>query len=267
MGSFKSWLIGEGKDIFGFEGRTGRECVPPAISEDPVASLASDVIVELMMSREVGGLTPVMEFSNQVRWGEGAGAVEAVMSPLGSYKTTIRRMQPDLEGRNVWTCRKVVPYKAMLERGGVLDERVGWMLLEEVERVRRQDIEAPSRDYKGLPGLVRKASLAFQRKGTMPEIFIYRGVKEVVEARNYLVAFELRGQGVEAPGRARVEEFVVNMSYDPDAGMIRVFGHDVQSKARGHQWYPKPSEWDEKFSSGQEEREIIECIGGALSAY
>lgn len=267
MGSFKSWLVREGRDIFGFEGREGRERVPPAIQENPVSNAVSDVIVELMMSKEVGGLKPVLEFSNQVRWGQGAGAVEAVMSPVGSYRTTIRRMQPDLEGRDVWVCKKVVPYKGMLERGVAMDERVGWMLLEEVERVRSQDIEAPSHDYTGLPGLVRKASLAFQRKGTMPEIFIYRGVKEIVESRNYLVVFELRGHGVEAPGRARVEEFVIDMSYDPDAGMIRVFGHDVQSRARGHQWYPKPAEWDERFSSGQDEREIIECIGGALSAY
>jgi hypothetical protein len=57
------------------------------------------------------------------------------------------------------------------------------------------------------------------------------------------------------------------MSYNPKSGMIRSFGNDIQSPAKGHRWYPQPSEWDEYFSSGQSESEISECIAAALSTY
>jgi hypothetical protein len=101
----------------------------------------------------------------------------------------------------------------------------------------------------------------------MPEIFIFSGVKEIKKDENYLIEFDLRGQGVEAPGSARVERFVIDMSYNPKTGMIKSFGHDIQSPTRGHVWYPQPSEWEELFSNGQDAKEIVETIGAALSTY
>lgn len=261
-------MIGEGKDIFGFDRRSGAsKPVRVGGSDGPITDISSDLVIEFMMSRPVCGAEPVSEFSNQIRWGEHHGAVEMVISPLGSYKSIIRRLQPDLEGREVWVCKRVMPYKEMLSANIVVDEKIGWVLLEEVERIKKQDIEAPSGEYDGLQGLVHKASRLFQRKGVIPEIFVYRGVRELERGLNYLIVFEVRGHGVEAPGSARVEQFVVNMSYNPKTGMIRSFGHDVQSPTRGHRWYPQPSEWDEYFSSGQGEDEVLGCIGGALSTY
>lgn len=268
MASFKVWLMGEGRDLFGFERRSGSG---PATSEKkdhgPIKCINSDAIVEFLVSNKVLESRPVSDFSNQVRWGEGPGAVKMVISPLGSYKSVIRRLQTDLEGGEVWACKRVLPYREMLSADMVMNERIGWTILEEVERIKKQNIEVPSGNYDGLERLVHKASRAFQRKGVMPEIFIYRGVRELEKARNYLIVFEVRGQGVEAPGSARVEQFVVNMSYSPKTGMIRSFGHDVESPTKGHRWYPQPSEWDEYFSAGQDEAEIIDCVGRALSTY
>lgn len=262
------WLMGEGRDLFGFEGRSDARSAQYEKKDcGPIKCINSDAIVEFLVSNKVLERHPVSEFSNQVRWGEGTGAVKMVISPLGSYKSVIRRLQKDLEGVDVWACKRVLPYREMLSSSSVIDEGIGWRIMTEVERIKKQEIEAPSGDYDGLGRLVHKASRAFQRKGVMPEIFIYRGVRELDKDRNYLIVFEVRGQGVEAPGSARVEQFVVNMSYNPETGMIRSFGHDVQSPAKGHRWYPQPSEWDEYFSSGQDDSEIIDCIGGALSTY
>ena len=82
------------------------------------------------------------------------------------------------------------------------------------------------------------------KRGILPEIMIPIGIKTIKENQRYIMHFELRGHGVEAPGSARVEAFMVEMSYDPKTGMIRSFGHDVQSPTRGHTWIPQPSEWD-----------------------
>jgi hypothetical protein len=57
------------------------------------------------------------------------------------------------------------------------------------------------------------------------------------------------------------------MSYNPKTGLIRSYGHDVQSKTKGHSWTPQPSEWDEYFSPAQSIKEITDCICAALSTY
>jgi hypothetical protein len=61
--------------------------------------------------------------------------------------------------------------------------------------------------------------------------------------------------------------FEINMSYNPKTGLVRSFGHDVQSPMKGHVWYPQPSEWDEYFSPAQDVSEIVDSICGALSTY
>lgn len=267
MGSFRRWVLREGADIFGFDKRSKTTNLPRSQNQNPVNEMKSDLMVEFMLSRPIDGVSPVADFSNQIRWGEGTGSVRMVVSPLGSCKGTIRRLQPDLEGREVWACKRVMPFKKVLEDGVHVDDKLGWVLLEEVEKVRRGIVEAPSHDWGGFHRLVSKAARKFQRHDIMPEIFMYKGVREAKKDSNYLIVFEVRGHGVEAPGRARVEEFIVDMSYNPSTGMVRCFGHDVQSPTRGHVWYPAPSEWDEYFSSGQGEDEILDCIGGALGAY
>ena len=112
-----------------------------------------------------------------------------------------------------------------------------------------------------------KVAEAARRKGTIPEIFVFRGVRMVDKGRHYNIHFELSGQGVEAPGSSRVEQFSIEMAYDKNSGMIRSFGHDIQSPTRGHLWYPQPSEWDEKFSPYQDDGEIVSAICAALSTY
>lgn len=257
----------EGKDIFGFEGRGGK-AVPPAEEDDrPVMGLHADVIVEYMMSQSVDGVEPVMEFSNHIRWGKGHGAIEMVISPFGSYKSIIRRMQPDLEGRNVWACKRVIPYKDILDANLEIDEKLGMVIMEQVNKVRGEDTESPSHEWGGMRSLVRRMGGFLQRRDVLPEVFIYTGTKEVEKDRKYLLSYELKGHGVEAPGSSRVEQFLIDMVYDPKTGMVRSFGYEVQSPTSGHLWYPQPSEWDEFFSSGQKQNEILECVAGAMSTY
>lgn len=262
-------MIREGKDIFGFESKMGssNNASKNTISDKPIIGIHSDVIVEFMLSNPLEGPAPVSEFSNQVRWGSNTGAVEMVISPFGSYKAIIRKAQPDLEGRHVWACKRIMPFKDLMNVNEVVDDRVADTILVEVDKVRREETRSPSHEYSGLASLTRKAANVFKRRDVCPDVFIFRGIKEAVTNRSYMIFFELRGHGVEAPGASRVEQFVIEMNYSPSTGMIRSFGYEVQSPTRGHRWYPQPSEWDEYFSSGQPDNEIVECIAGALSTY
>jgi len=267
MTTFRRWLLGEGRDIFGFERKREERSAPTARSDMPIKDINSDLVVEFMLSNRIGGSEPIMEFSNQIRWGDKPGAIMMTITPLGSYKSIVRRLQLDLEGREVWTCKRMFLYKDLAFATEQFDENLANYIFESMESIHKEELEAPSHDYKGLRSLVTKTARLAQRRDVIPEIFLFRGVKEVEKDRNYLVFFELRGQGVEAPGSARVEQFAITFTYDPKTGMIRSFGNDIQSPARGHRWTPQPSEWDEYFSSGQKESEIAECIAAALSTY
>jgi hypothetical protein len=267
MTSFKDWLVNEGGDIFGFEKAAKISAPEKQDQENPIQDIHCDVVMEFLSSVEVNGKRPIVEFSSQVRWGEDTGAVQMVVSPFGSYKSIIRRLQPDLEGKSVWACKKILPYKEILDANRKVDEHLANVILKHIEAVSTHSVEAPSHEYDGLVRLVNRMSRVAQRRDVIPEIMIYKGSRELKRNEHYIIVFEVRGHGVEAPGSARVEQFHIEMCYDPKTGMIRSFGHDIQSPTKGHVWYPQPSEWDEKFSSGQDEDEIVDCISAALSTY
>lgn len=267
MESFRQWLIQEGGDIFGFERRPKSADPEKKESDTPIQDIHCDVVMEFLASKEINGKMPIMEFSSQMRWGEETGALQMIVSPFGSYKSIIRRLQPDLDGRYVWTCQKILPYKEILDADMKVDEHLAEVLLEHIESISKFDVKAPSHEYNGLNRLVNKMARVSQRKGVIPEIFLYRGVREIKANERYIIVFECRGHGVETPGSGRLEQFHIEMCYNPSSGMVRSFGYDVQSPTKGHKWCPQPSEWDECFSSGQEDSEIVDCIAAALSTY
>lgn len=264
MRNFKEWLLSE--DIFGFEQRKN-SIVSKNKKEDYIVRIDPDIIFEVMLKVKIGGHEPFSSFHDQIQWGKEPGAVRIVVSPLGSFKNITRKLQTDLEGNKVWVCKKIMPYKEILHSDRQLDEELAEKILKDTEEIYKEEINAPSKEYENLERLVLKISNIARRKGTIPKIFIYRGIKQIKKNENYLIYFECKGHGVESPGNARLEQFIIDMSYNPSTGMIRSFGYNVESPTSGHLWYPEPSEWDEHFSSSQKEEEIAECIGSALSTY
>lgn len=266
MKTFIEWIIEEKTDIFGFE-KTVKAKAPAAVYDGPILPINAEVLIETMVKEELHGRPAFSEYGDQVQWGKTPGAVRMVISPLGSFKSIIRKMQIDLEGKEVWSCKLVVPYKDLMRSNIRIDESFAMDLFKKIEKVDKEQIEAPDANYKGLRSLCVSLANHCCRKDIIPEIFIFTGVKEMKKDENYLIEFECRGQGVETPGSGRIERFVIDMSYNPKTGMIRSFGHDIQSPTKGHVWYPQPSEWDEYFSPNQSSKEIIGNIGAALSTY
>lgn len=266
MKTFKNWLISEGKDLFGFE-RDSAEPKRKVEDESPITPISADIILEYLHSRDIDGHKCFSDSHDHVQWGRHPGAVQMVISPLGSFKSIIRKLQVDLLGEQVWVCKEIVPYKEILKATVKLDEDVAEDIFEKLSAHWKCDVEAPSGDYAGLEHLTIKVAEACRRKDVIPELFVYRGVRMMDRNRRYNIHFELAGQGVEAPGSSRVEQFSIDMVYEKDSGMIRSFGYDIQSPTKGHVWRPQPSEWDEKFSPSQDENQIVAAICAALSTY
>lgn len=258
--------MSEGKDLFGMD----RASVPSATTRDnegPVRSINSDMIIERMMGRKLGDMEAFSKFHDHIQWGMHPGSVQMVITPLGSFKSIIRKLQEDLHGEKVWVCKKIIPYKEILDASEQLDEEVSDEIFEKIMECWVVDSEAPDGEYKGLERLSVKVAERCRSKEVKPEIMVFRGVRRMKMGEHYNIHFEVSGQGVEAPGSSRVEQFSIEMVYDKGSGMIRSFGHDIQSPTKGHVWYPQPSEWDENFSPNQNEKEIVEAIAAAFSTY
>lgn len=266
MATFKEWLVSEWSDIFGFEKPPRKESTEKDY-DGPIMPIKAEMLIETMMKENLRGQEPFSAYADQIQWGRSPGAIRMVISPLGSFKSIVRRLQLNLEGKEVWVCKSIIPYKDLMHSNLKFDENFAMDLFEKIERISEDQIEVPDREYRGLRDLTVALAHKCRMKNTMPSIFVFTGVKEMKEDRNYLIEFECRGHGVETPGSARVERFVIDMSYNPKTGMIKSFGHDVQSPTKGHRWYPQPSEWEEYFSPNQKREEIIEAISSAFKTY
>jgi len=263
---FKNWLLKE-NDIFGFEkGKRAKE-QPAEVNDYPIVPINTELVVNALMKMEISTHEPFSKSLDEVQWGRDVGAVKMVISPLGSFKSIVRKLSTDLDGNRVWLCKKILPYNDLLHATQAFDENLALEVFKHIEVVANEETETPSREYDGLEKLTRRVAAVCRRKDVMPEIFIFKGIKQIAKNENYLIYFECTGHGVEAPNSSRLEQFIIDMSYDRRAGIIRSFGHDVQSKTRQHLWIPQPSEWDEYFSPRQSETDIATCIGAALSTY
>ena len=264
MDTFRQWLENSG-DIFGFEGK--RHEKPSEVNEDPIVPVDAEVIIETMLGTDIGGRKAFSDYPAQIQWGREPGAMRMVITPLGSFKSIVRKLSTNLKGESVWVCKKIIPYKDIMRSNDRFDEAFAMDLFEQIEEISKGEMEAPVLNYNGLESLTLKVANRCVRNDVLPEIFVFRGVRAIKKNENYVIFFEPRGHGVEAPGSARLEQFMIDMSYDGKTGMVRSFGHDVQSPTKGHVWYPQPSEWDEYFSPTQDKNEIADAISSAFRTY
>lgn len=265
MGNFNNWLVSEGKDLFGFEKRISPE--KRADDDMPIDPIDADTIMESLMERKIYDMEAFSNFHDHVQWGRHPGALQMVISPLGSFKSIIRRLQDHLLGERVWVCKKIMPYKDLLNAKFSKEQDMTDIMFEAIEKCSEEDIEPPSKDYSRLENLTLKVAKDSRKEAIKPELMVFRGVRMVEKDRHYNIHFECRGHGVEAPGGMRLEQFSIDMSYDPRTGMIRSFGYGIQSPTRQHLWQVQPSEWDELFSPHQKEEEIVSCVCSAFSTY
>ena len=96
---------------------------------------------------------------------------------------------------------------------------------------------------------------------------MFQAVRKVDE-NNYLIQFEVRGHGVEAPDQKRIEENLTQITYDKEAGTIRVQNYNVESPVGGaHEWAIAPQDLDMYFLPSQPRDEIAECVAVHFKYY
>lgn len=263
--NFKKWvLIKENKDIFGFEKKTNI-AQNQVLDENPIKNLDSQTIIDILLKKKLNDTTPFSEYSNQIQWGNENGALRLVIGPLGSFKTTIRRKQTNLEGNTSWICKKIVPYQKFIEENIHDEEEFANLIFEKIQKIHENKFESAINEYKNLKHLVVDIARRCQQRDILPEELVYKGIRELNE-NNFLIYFEARGHGVEVPDFNRLEQFIIDMSYNKKQGLIRSIGYEILSPTKQHIWTPGTADWDELFSPSQKE-EIAEQVTNAFKTY
>lgn len=259
---FKTWLLSEKADIYGFEGNQ-RKIDPLVTNELPIIPVVSDKLMEELCRHDLGVKKAKWDWNNLVEWGRGeTGDLHVELSPLGSYKAVVRRKINDLEGTPIWICKAIHPIG---ETGRDTNEQaMADQLMEEIQKFDDQMVEMPVHEYDDMPRLVE--TLARKVIKATPKFMRFGGVMKN-EKNHYTIILNPNGYGAEAPGSRRVEEFLIEMVFYPVAGVIRSWAYDVSSPMKNHRWDIEPSEWDEKFCPTQSIDEITDAIANAFYTY
>lgn len=260
--TFQNWMFHEGKDIFGFE-KDKKDLSQVENPKDalPIIDVSTTRIVENLSNWRINHKNVIAEWGNQVQWGEGPGALMATFTPLGSFKTIIRKLNFDLEGNPTWICKGIIPLNYIRLR---TEENIASLIHERVLDIDSQEIDSPSEEFPEFDKLIYKLASAVKRYA--PDIFVFESVKQL-DRWHRLIYMSLRGAGSGAPGGNRVNEFIIECNFKPKMGLLRIFGYDVQSPMKVHSWISQPSEFDEYFAPTQNETEIIDAIVSALRTY
>ena len=276
MRRFNNWLKDkiikeewEFKDIFGFEA----EYPQFEKKEDdgkPIKRLDSSQVLDELARSPLGTKEATHSWHDMVEWGRGDnGDMKVTMSPLGSYKATIKKRQMDLEVNTIWVTKKVIPLNAQsfpdqpVSKPTKSESVIAGEIMENLIKIDKELINASKHEFE-LEDLV--VEVAQKVKIYAPQIFHFNGCRKIDE-NNYIIYLGVRGQGVQRRGQRRLEQFDINISFIPKKGIIKAWGCDISSPVKGRKWEIRPSEWNEIFATQQSKAEISECIINSLLTY
>lgn len=261
--SFNNWIqkrINEYAD-FGFISKGPRIQLASPDSNEPFKSVNVDTVCRQLRNINIGIKEAVDTFPCEVQWGDDVGAIKLFFYPYGGLRCSIRRLGVDMQGENVWVCKKVIP---ITEKYDENQDTLIFDLRERLETIDKEGINGPSGEYTKLETLVLHLASALNII-EKHKILMYEGIRKVKENRHYIIHFGCMGMGVQAMGQRRLDQFQIDVRYIENKGCILINGQDVGDSIKSHRWITQPADIMEYFFPSQPEKEIIECIQTHLS--
>ena len=257
--SFKTWV--ERKDIFGFEKEVGFK-KPNPMDEKPINRFNIDLFMWRLSHNQIGNREAHRKFVNECHWGEGTGALRMKVFP--DLHVELARKTADLNGNKVWVTKRL--WYINREGYGGHEDAVSQQLLDELQTIDKQPIESVNREFDldELEHMVH--SMASSMKRVARGYFMFEGIKKLND-RHYIIRFNVRGQGVEAPDQRRVIENQTMVYYDDDTGKIRVTNKNIETNVGGHAWEYMPSDLDIIFVPTQSHDEMNEVLATTMRWY
>lgn len=259
MRSFKAYV--EATDIFGFETKKTEEPLYDELDNKPLQQFNVESMIEYLARKRLGMYSPQVNFMNEIQWGERAGAVKLEVAPRMAFH--VKKLGFDVNGHSRWISKKM--FQLNRTGAGGYEDSVANEIYEVLLQVAKTPLESAKKDFDHLDRLVE--DIATKMRRVAKPMFIYEGIRKLSD-ENYIIKFSVRGQGVEAPHHQRIEEVLTQITYDKDAGTIRVTNYKVASDVGGpRSWKIKPSDLDLFFFPSQDRDEISETIAVHFKYY
>lgn len=258
---FKQWLLSEMAD-FGFD--QDQQSKPKGGTDEMEGDdlfkvvNSSKIITELTRFPALGPNRPYRKWNDIIEWGNGPGAIQVGISPLGAMRIIIRRMTNDLCGESTWICTKVIPLDDITAENKEIS--IAHDVYNVITEVSNEMIPGPAKEFDEFERLSWKLWTASKRDHPSYCMFPI-GIRKQNE-NYYKLVFEFRGQGVgqKNGNGGRAEQFDIDLIWEPKKGLIRCMGYDIDSSMRQHSWEIQPSEFDEHYSPQQSHENIIDAI-------
>lgn len=257
--TFKEFV--ESKNIFGFEEEKPKEKPLDSFSMNPIKRFDVELMLDYLSNKKIGAFTPHTYFNNEMYWGHQPGAIKLEVDT--GYTFYIKKLGTDKQGNPRWITKRAF----QLNRNGYggSEDMVAQEIYEQIAKYTEGGIEAPPEEYKDLNVLVNHIYNKLKR--TSKEIFFPEGVKKLND-NAYIIAFGVRGQGLEARSQQRVEQNQTLVAYDQEQGTIRITNYNLQSPTgRGHEFKINQNDLDLYFFPSQDKDEISETIAVHMKYY
>lgn len=260
MRRFKTFI--EATDIFGFGKPREEEPLTQDLNNEPLKQFNIESVMEFLSKKKLGVFQPYSRFMNEIQWGDHPGAVKLEISPRMSV--FVKKMAFDKLGQTRWVTKRA--FQLNRNGHGGYEDAVANEIYEVVKKASNDSgVPSPKEHYDKLEELVQ--CVASKMKRVSKDMFMFEGIKKVGRD-NYIIAFNVRGQGVEARDHMRVEALHTQISYDDQAGSIRVTNYKVASPVGGpHSWKVQPSDLDMYFFPTQDREEIAEVVAVHFKYY
>lgn len=258
--SFRTYV--ENTDIFGFEGKKPLESPDDALMSRPINQFNIALMMEYLTKKSLlGFIKPTSKFINEMQWGEEPGAIRLEVDTGLTF--LIKKLNHDLTGTPRWITKRM--YQLNRYGYGGMEDSVAQEVFEHIERYYKMPMEGPLREYEDLENLV--IHLSNKLKRTAKNIFLYDGIKKLND-NNYIISFGIRGHGLESSGHSRVESNQVQITFDEEAGTLRITNFNIESPVGGpHSWEIQPVDLNMYFFPTQDRDEISECLAVHMKYY
>lgn len=257
--TFKKYF--EATDIFGFDRKPAAEVQTDDRLSHPIKRFDIELMMDFLSQKSLNSHRPYMPFLHEIRWGNQPGAIKLEVDT--GYTFHIKKLGMDKQGNPRWVAKR--SFQLNRQGFGGLEDKVAQEVFEQLEKYSTSNIEAPVEDYKELEGLVQ--NIYSKVKRTSKQIFIPEGIRKLHDDA-YIIKFGVRGSGVEAPDHMRVEQNQTLVTYDRQAGTIRVTNYNVESPVGGsHSWKLQANDLDLYFFPTQDRDEISETVAVHMKYY
>ncbi len=273
MMQFKSYMKTEGAEIFGYEKEKVAELLKNPGSNNgqnndqvddnfpfPMLRFNTEEMTDMLAKHPLGVKQPFKKFFDQVQWGVGPGSVRLRFGTNLFF--IIERQATDLRGKLTWIAKRV--FNINREHFAEKEHAVSEELMEELQIVDESPLDSPKQSYDDFERLI--SAVSRRTAIVVNEPLFHEGVKRLHD-NNFLIYFGCRGMGVQAPDQRRIEEVLIDLSFNTNTGVIRMIETNVESPLGQHKWELMPSDFELKFMPTQQRDDIVRSIATIMKFF